>query len=417
MEQCFICYEDINNEKLKCSCNIDTCAKCLKKWLFVNPDKDPNCPNCLKIIPIHNIYEMFDLSFLDGEYYDLRSELLFQKEQNYFIEDMDIVHSEIKRRQLQKQIRSLYSKKRQLKRMKKCLDEINFNIKELIDKKSEYIKIKKKESKQKKILIPCPKKQCRGMILDNCICCICELLICFDCLQEKKENHQCIVSDKETAIEIRRNTKPCPQCGVRIFKISGCDQMWCTQCHSTFSYETGKKLNQTMIHNPHYFEYIFNNNVNEQNDCERDFLNYVINRLNQNNNLDKYRSFIQVLLNRIYHFEHMILPQYTIDPLKTNADIRCKYLLKDIDKKDLKRLLYKREKRNLKKTAVYQVLQILIQTVKDCVLRLIHNNNENFQIEIKNIIHYTWKQGEQINKNYGGNINPINLLLTPYFGF
>jgi len=421
MQSCLICLDEIHNDnKLQCHCMVDTptqnvCLKCFKNWLIVNKDKDPNCPNCLKIIPIHQIYEMMDLSFLNQDYYDHRSELLFLKEQYYFIKDMDIVCAEMKRRQLQKQLRSMYSKKRQCKRMKKPLDEINENIKNLKDEKSKYMMIKKDQDrnfKKRNIIMPCPKKNCRGLIMEdhhNCICCICELSLCFDCLQEKAENHICKVCDKDTAINIFNTTKPCPQCGIRIFKISGCDQMWCTQCHTTFSYQTGKKLDQKIIiHNPHYFDYIFNNNNTTENNCETDFLNYVIHHLNQNNNLNRYRFTIQTLLNKIYHYENIVLPKYEVDPLKNNSDIRYKYLLKDINKDDLKRLLFKREKKNLKKIAVYQVIQILIQSIKDITIRFIHQQHDNFQKEIENIIHYSWDQCEKINKNYGGNINEMN---------
>lgn len=300
--------------------------------------------------------------------------------------------------------------------MKKPLDEINTKIKKLIEEKSKFLHVPKRES-TKKIIMPCPHEQCRGMVLDDCICCICEAEVCFDCLHEKREDHQCLDADKETAHDIRSTTKPCPRCGVRIFRISGCDQMWCTQCHTTFSYATGKRLNESMIHNPHYFEYIFNNNRVVEDDCEMNFLHHILHRINQDNTLEQHRDFIRVVLNKMYHFENVILPKYTIDPLKTNSDLRCKYLLRDIDKPDIKRLLFKRERRNLKKAAVRDILQILIQTVKDCILRLVHKGENDFRMEIQNIIQYSWDRREEINTNYGGNINEIRPLLTSYFGF
>lgn len=422
MKECFICFDNSVCDKYKCSCEIDTCIDCLKKWIFANKDKDPNCPNCLKIIPINNIYEIFENQFMNDEYYSIRSNFLFQKERNFFIEDMEYVNNEIKRRKLMTSLRSLYAKKRQLKRLKKSLDEINQEIKFIINEKSKYLsnninKIKK--NKVMAILLTCPRKNCRGMIMmqDN-KCCLCDCIICFDCLQIISNDHKCLENDIETATEIKNNTKACPNCAIRIYKISGCDQMWCTQCHTTFSYESGKKLNNTMIHNPHYIEYIFNNNENNENinNCEQyNFIGYINSQLNNNENLKKYKSQIIYIINKIYDYEYNKLYKYDVDPLKTNSDIRIKYLLNDLNENDLKRLLYKREKRNLKKNGVYQILQIFIQTSKDIMVRAVNDENGDFEKyikEMRNLINYCYDICESINQNYGGNFNEITKLLS-----
>jgi len=53
----------------------------------------------------------------------------------------------------------------------------------------------------------------------------------------------------------KKDTMGCPSCGVRIYKIEGCDQMWCVECHTPFSYKTGDIV-KGVVHNPHYYEYI-----------------------------------------------------------------------------------------------------------------------------------------------------------------
>ena len=52
---------------------------------------------------------------------------------------------------------------------------------------------------------------------------------------------------------LAKDSKPCPKCQSLIFKINGCDQMWCTQCHTAFSWKTGKL--EKNIHNPHFYEW------------------------------------------------------------------------------------------------------------------------------------------------------------------
>ena len=38
--------------------------------------------------------------------------------------------------------------------------------------------------------------------------------------------------------------------------LRNCDQMWCTGCHTTFSWNSGQILLNTITHNPHYYEYL-----------------------------------------------------------------------------------------------------------------------------------------------------------------
>ena len=107
----------------------------------------------------------------------------------------------------------------------------------------------------------CPAEGCRGYLSTAYKCGVCAKYTCSDCLAVKGENrdapHTCNEEAKASAALIQRETRPCPKCGVRIFKIDGCDQMFCTQdtCHTAFSWNTGHVITGR-IHNPHYYEYL-----------------------------------------------------------------------------------------------------------------------------------------------------------------
>jgi hypothetical protein len=38
--------------------------------------------------------------------------------------------------------------------------------------------------------------------------------------------------------------------------VRNCDQMWCTSCQTTWSWKSGQILLNTVVHNPHYYEYL-----------------------------------------------------------------------------------------------------------------------------------------------------------------
>ena len=66
--------------------------------------------------------------------------------------------------------------------------------------------------------------------------------------------HVCNADNLASAKLIDAETRACPKCGARVFKISGCNQMFCTACNDcAFDWVTGRI--ETVIHNPHYYEF------------------------------------------------------------------------------------------------------------------------------------------------------------------
>ena len=61
---------------------------------------------------------------------------------------------------------------------------------------------------------------------------------------------------------VKKETKQCPSCHIPIYKISGCDQMWCTVCKVAFSWRTGARVNG-VVHNPHFYQWQRDNNNGE----------------------------------------------------------------------------------------------------------------------------------------------------------
>jgi tetrahydromethanopterin S-methyltransferase subunit G len=101
----------------------------------------------------------------------------------------------------------------------------------------------------------CPSEDCRGFLSKDWKCGLCKVESCSKChvIKNVGEEHTCNPDDVATATLLNKDTKPCPKCHTGIFKIDGCDQMWCTQCHTAFSWRTGDI--ETRIHNPHFYEW------------------------------------------------------------------------------------------------------------------------------------------------------------------
>ena len=79
-------------------------------------------------------------------------------------------------------------------------------------------------------------------------------------LTRLKKNHTCKQEDVDSVKEIRKHSQQCPSCKIRIFKIAGCDTMWCTNCNNGFNYRTGMIIKDVrQLHNPHYAEFIRQN--------------------------------------------------------------------------------------------------------------------------------------------------------------
>jgi len=114
---------------------------------------------------------------------------------------------------------------------------------------------------KKEFIMKCVVETCRGFLSSAYKCELCSTYVCKDCMTVKKEKHDeshvCSKDDIESVTLIRKETRPCPKCGIRISKLDGCDQMWCIAegCETAFSWNTGKVISGT-VHNPHYYEWL-----------------------------------------------------------------------------------------------------------------------------------------------------------------
>jgi len=86
-----------------------------------------------------------------------------------------------------------------------------------------YYDFKKQIKERKEFVLKCVKDGCRGFLSSAYKCELCATLVCNDCMIIKDDKeHICKKEDIDTVAMIRKDTRPCPKCGIRISKVDGC---------------------------------------------------------------------------------------------------------------------------------------------------------------------------------------------------
>jgi hypothetical protein len=306
-------------------------------------------------------------------------------------------------------------KKEEIKRRKKI---INGKINEMSSMYNNIIILRDFENlpqvfeeEKMKYLRPCPDNNCRGFLSSAYKCGTCEKYFCSDChiLKNSRDDktHICDEGIKASIKMISLDSKPCPKCSCLIYRTEGCSLMWCVKCHTQFDWNT-LKIKNGYNHNPEYFKYLRENGKNIPRNpydntptCNDIPGYYTINSI-----LEPY-GIISRVWDRIYRYRlHVIdivlssLPE-RIEIIDT-TDLRVKYLLSDIDKKQWEKIFLMRIKKNEINHERYKVIDTYCNVIKDIFLNFIENKCvHTFRKTCTSIKDYTNEQLKKINEKYG----------------
>lgn len=224
----------------------------------------------------------------------------------------------------------------------------------------------------REFIMKCPGDGCRGFLSSAWKCGTCDKFFCSECHAQKKgmrdDSHVCNEEAKATASMIRKETKACPKCGIRISKIDGCDQMWCTGCQTTFSWNTGQILLNTVVHNPHYYEYLRRTNgaiPREAGDVPCGGLPhaYLFTRFVQTlGNITAETRFDLLGIHRgLTDVLYVRLPQFPLRaPANANRDLDIAYLLQNITEEEWGTKLEQMETKFERKKEIGLILQTFV---------------------------------------------------------
>ena len=268
---CSICCDTFTKAKrapVTClKCGFRCCRACLEKYILNHESLTQiQCmmPDCDCVWDRAFLAQHLTQVCMRKKYPHHRGNLLLQHEISRMPETMPFVERfkkadklEEKRRAMAEEVAELRNRQRalnlQIYHMGREVHRLKYNQDQTPEKAREFIR-------------QCPGDGCRGFLSNHWRCRLCELHVCSKCHAIKGHvpkgikptaafaDHQCNENDLKTVAMLRKDTKPCPTCGVPINKISGCDQMWCTQCKVAFSWRTGRRING-VIHNPHFYQW------------------------------------------------------------------------------------------------------------------------------------------------------------------
>jgi hypothetical protein len=265
---CQICCSNYNKSTrhvVKCyfpNCGYEACKECVRTYL-TGITSDPHCMKCHNKWNIEFTKSALNASFMDKDYRVHRRNILVDTEiakiPEYYegalrfakISDSDKKMTEIMEKiaELRNQISDLYQEHERVR-----------------------IDMGNTTTVARKFVMQCQTDGCRGMLSSQYKCDLCSKYTCPKCflaIAGEKDDHVCKQEDMDTVEELRKNTRPCPSCGMRISKTDGCDQMWCTECKTAFSWSKGT-VERGVVHNPHYYQWMRENGRNEpqRNQCD-----------------------------------------------------------------------------------------------------------------------------------------------------
>lgn len=434
---CEVCCDTFNKSSRVCVtcpyCPFKACSGCSERYLL-ETTQDPHCMSCRKYWSREVLTNNFTLKFVSKTYKERREELLLEREksmmpatQPYVEVEKDIRKLTHKMNDIKKLIEHANEKWHRINSLQLSLLAVDHNLQSefeasilrhkmsqeqrkvvsnlMIDlQHSEWHQTQLMfhlrgngiENEKRQFVRACPYTDCKGFLSTAWKCGVCENWTCPTCHEgkgaDKDAEHTCNPDNVATAELLARDSRNCPKCAAMIFKINGCDQMYCTQCHTAFSWRTGRVETGT-IHNPHYYEYQRANGTLQRNPGDVPCGGFPdwpqVSRL-----ISRQSIFWTSVANahRSYtHCQWVLIPRYTTT-IEDNRDLRIKFMIGDIDEIEFKRKIQQREKARQRKTDIRQVLEMVMAVLVDLFQKFVQDHDvddmivalDNLRVHVNN---------------------------------
>ena len=408
VEECTVCCEPYNKSSrlhIECErvgCNYKACSECVRAYLLTSVN-EPHCMEC-KTNWSAKFMLILKKNWLNDIYRPHREKFLCDLELSKIAETMPAAERYMAVKKQEKVTDELNS---QYMVLKLELEKIGAKVNESrrITQQIKHGHLDGKEEK-KEFFMPCPAVNCNGLLSTQYKCGICDMFTCHDCHEvigesKTEHTHVCDANNIASALAIKKETKQCPGCHNRIFRIEGCSQMWCTGCHTAFDWNTGRKVSTQGLHNPHWFEYqrTLNGGTVPRTPgdvpcgglCTRSQVNTtIVTRLvpnkrvislntpptpmTNNDRLAETLRYIHRIVENITHNDVRETRQ-RIQGLRDFTEQRVKYIVGEMTKEQLTTYIFRSDKTRQKNTELLNVFELLSAVGIDFFNRLINNTN------------------------------------------
>ena len=412
---CAICCDGFNKTTRKMiacgSCKIEACKACVSRYLL-DSIQDAHCMGCKNVWSRDKLVDAFSASFVNKTYKQHRENVLLDREKSMLPETMRILN-------LKREIDALKADRKELRATFKrdykdnpnspgdpiLLEEFKqTGVKDwMLRKKMEELLANQVVENDKMFFRGCPQVGCRGFIDDEkWECGLCDAQVCKDCNEILEDGgHKCNPDSLATAKLLLKDSKPCPKCATMIFKISGCDQMFCVQCKTAFSWRT-RKVETGVIHNPHYFEMLRNAGVVpprlDENVCGGMPTPFTLIEIAKQAQIPVSQL---MSMSRLYnHIDQVELMTYRVNVIADNRDLRMKFIMSEINEADFKRMLQRREKKNQRNREVTAVLRLVNTVIADILTRFVNEKNKVILEEMDALVKIANQEFDTISKRY-----------------
>lgn len=448
---CSICcddYTDVVRKPIECpECKNSICLSCFKRYLLDNRTFKcifPDCQRVLTFIEITNLTQNIKFS---NEIMDKIALINLEEEKNYLPQrqgdakrvleerkyekrrqerctlinelngkahDLDVflineIRNNTELLSLQEQIDELQGQKRRLNfklfnEKREKLQPYHDRVKEIREEDEqdrEYTGIvNQKRENHYTFVKQCSGDNCKGFLENNPTdkgwkCTLCEKLTCRRCQQPLEKGHKCDEGIIENLKEIKKDTKPCPKCGTGIFKVDGCDVMFCISCQTYFSWNSGKIFKRA-LHNPDAVRWMreqgrsITSRALDEQECldpltnNAEYYAWMYQMARRHIDDEKIFNTIIEITNQGVHIEQVVLSRFRDNYGEKARDLAIKYLLEDdFDENKWSRGIRKIKKEQMLNKEISNIIGLFIEvtrTVLNNIRQLVFDNQGNESI-------------------------------------